>query len=193
MAVSTLHLGKPLRAYKSINNLITSWLSREILMFGLFVWVGFISIFFNNIWTAYLASGLGFILLISIEMLYVSVRSGPKSLLSSGNTIAIALVFASLFGEHMSLLIALLAFKTMIYLIKVGSSLSNITPAIAMVSLVRLILGFVIPFGLIALRNESFSWVLLLSVILGEIIDRLIFYREFKPERPFESYLADVR
>jgi DMSO reductase anchor subunit len=56
-----------------------------------------------------------------------------------------------------------------------------------------LILGFVIPFGLIALRNESFSWVLLLSVILGEIIDRLIFYREFKPERPFESYLADVR
>jgi hypothetical protein len=126
-------------------------------------------------------------------MLYVSVRSGPKSLLSSGNTIAIALVFASLFGEHMSLLIALLAFKTMIYLIKVGSSLSNITPAIAMVSLVRLILGFVIPFGLIALRNESFSWVLLLSVILGEIIDRLIFYREFKPERPFESYLADVR
>lgn len=193
MATSTFHLGKPFRAFKSIINLKTSWLSREILMFGLFSLVGFLALFFEHTTIRIVAFGFGILLLVSIEMLYISVGTGVRSMLSSGNTIAIALVFASLFGGQMSLLIALLAFKTMIYLVKVGGSMSNITPAIAMVSFVRLILGFIIPFGLIALKSANFSWFLFLSIFFGELIDRIMFYKDFKPERPFDKSLADVK
>ena len=48
MAISTLHLGKPMRAYRSIFNLRTSWLSREILFFILFLGSSVIALFVND-------------------------------------------------------------------------------------------------------------------------------------------------
>ncbi len=39
LLASTLHLGRPLRAYRSIARLSTSWLSREVILFGLFVFL----------------------------------------------------------------------------------------------------------------------------------------------------------
>jgi anaerobic dimethyl sulfoxide reductase subunit C (anchor subunit) len=37
LIASALHLGRPLRAYRSIARLTTSWLSREVVLFGIFV------------------------------------------------------------------------------------------------------------------------------------------------------------
>ena len=37
LAVSFLHLGHPLRAYRAVAHISSSWLSREVLLFGLFV------------------------------------------------------------------------------------------------------------------------------------------------------------
>lgn len=37
LAISFLHLGHPLRAYRAIVRVYTSWLSREVLLYGLFV------------------------------------------------------------------------------------------------------------------------------------------------------------
>ncbi|HSB77730.1 MAG TPA: DmsC/YnfH family molybdoenzyme membrane anchor subunit [Candidatus Methylomirabilis sp.] len=37
LLASALHLGRPLRAYRSIARLSTSWLSREVILFGIFV------------------------------------------------------------------------------------------------------------------------------------------------------------
>lgn len=37
LAISFLHLGHPLRAYRAVTRLSSSWLSREVLLFGLFV------------------------------------------------------------------------------------------------------------------------------------------------------------
>lgn len=37
LLASSLHLGRPLRAYRSIARLSTSWLSREVVLFGIFV------------------------------------------------------------------------------------------------------------------------------------------------------------
>ena len=37
LGASSLHLGRPLRAYRSVARLSTSWLSREVALFGIFV------------------------------------------------------------------------------------------------------------------------------------------------------------
>lgn len=37
MAASFLHLGRPLRAYRALGRVATSWLSREVALFGLFL------------------------------------------------------------------------------------------------------------------------------------------------------------
>ncbi len=43
--ISLLHLGHPLRAFMALSNLETSWLSREVAMFSLFLFVTFIQWF----------------------------------------------------------------------------------------------------------------------------------------------------
>lgn len=47
MIISTLHLGSPFKAMNSLNNLATSWLSREIVMTNLF--------FLTTIWGVYVS------------------------------------------------------------------------------------------------------------------------------------------
>ncbi|MDX9770928.1 MAG: DmsC/YnfH family molybdoenzyme membrane anchor subunit [Tenuifilaceae bacterium] len=192
MLASTLHLGKPTRAYLSINNLNTSWLSREILMFGLFMATGFGSKLFPVASLQIVSMVFGVFLLLSIEMLYISVSQGLKTLVTSGNTFGIALVFASLFAQQMDLLIVLLALKTMLFIITIGHSQFKPSAVMALLSLFRISVGFLVPFGLISLKNENFTWVLLAVVVVGEFSDRLAFYYQFKPERPFDEISSSV-
>lgn len=187
MLASTFHLGKPFRAYLSIVNIKTSWLSREILIFGLFMFTGFASKLLHLESLEIASMLVGVLLLISIEMLYATVGRSLKDMISSGSTFGIAIVFAALFAQQMNILIALLALKTMLFLVIAGQGQHKPSAAMAMISLVRLVIGFLIPFGLISLKNESFSWGLLMFIIASELIDRFMFYYEFKPERPFAN------
>ena len=185
MIVSTTHLGKPLRAYLSIVSIKTSWLSREIMMFGLFMISGFFALYTNLWWLTVVAAIVGVLFLISVEMLYFVTRKKGNSFIYSGNTIAIALVFASLFAMQWDMLIALLALKVTLFVINKGAKALGAQPKIALVVLVRLVVGFVIPFGAIVFSEVGFSWFLFLFIVLGEIIDRFMFYNDFEPESLF--------
>jgi Fe-S-cluster-containing dehydrogenase component/DMSO reductase anchor subunit len=187
IVVSTLHLGKPLRAYLSIKNIRSSWLSREIFLFGLFMLSAFGSLMLGLYWLTVVASIFGLLFLFSIEKLYSITKYNFITPIHSANTFAIALIFAALFAQEWNLLIAFLAIKTMIFTINNGVKALEPSPQIALFSLVRLVVGFIVPFGLLVLMNEVFSWVLLLSIILGELIDRLMFYGDFMPEKPFDK------
>lgn len=185
MIISTIHLGKPLRAHMSILNLKTSWLSREILLFGLFMITGFIALL-SDIWWLVIASAIiGFLFLASVEMLYMVTNKKAGFSIHSGNSIAIALVFASLFSMQWDLLIVLIALKVAVYAVTIGTKPKGLSSRIALVSFVRFILGFVVPFGLIAFSEIGFRCILVVSIILSELIDRFLFYHDFEPERPF--------
>lgn len=186
MLASTAHLGKPFRAYKSINNLKTSWLSREILMFGLFVSTAFFSNFLEITLLKYIACGFGALLLFSIEKLYLAVGSGYQKMLNSGNTIFIAIIFSLLFANQMDILSGLLALQTMLFIVKTAHVNQNFSLALGLVAFLRLIFGFIVPFGIIVMGNGRFYFALVASIVIGQIIDRLMFYYEFKPERPFD-------
>ncbi len=185
MVVSTFHLGKPLRAYLSIVNIKTSWLSREILLFGLFLISGFIALLSDVWFLSVSAALLGLLFMIAVEMLYSVTSKKTGHLIHCGNTIAIALVFASLFSMQWDLLIALMALKVAVYAVTIGTKPKGLSSRIALISFARFVLGFVIPFGLIAFSEIGFTAILVMLIILGELIDRFMFYYDFEPERPF--------
>ncbi len=92
IGISTLHLGKPTRAWRAVINIRTSWLSREIILFTLFLaMLGFFFVLprlslWNFLYTApgliQISTGLiGFLCLFSMDRVYDVVRfkSAPST------------------------------------------------------------------------------------------------------------------
>lgn len=186
MLLSTLHLGKPLRAPFSVRNFKTSWLSREILLFGVFAVFGFFSVLFNYIVIDVLAVIFGSLFLIAVEMVYSITQKLYKTPIHSANTILTALTFTLLFSQSWSLLLAILVIKALLFIIRNGTLPAGPSFIIVLISFFRLLAGFILPFGMIAFAQVTVFWVLVTLIILGELIDRLLFYGDFKPERPFD-------
>lgn len=184
MALSTFHLGKPFRAYLSIKNIKSSWLSREILLFGLFMLTGLIALYSKSVLLLYVSSLIGGIFLVSIEMVYSITKKLYKTPIHSANTIVTALTFTALFSQSWSILIVLLALKTVLFTIRTGATEIGPRPLTGMIALARLITGFLIPFGFLAFSEMNFSWLIAVLIISGELIDRILYYGDFKPERP---------
>ncbi|HHY25972.1 MAG TPA: dimethyl sulfoxide reductase anchor subunit [Desulfitobacterium dehalogenans] len=75
LVISIFHLGSPTQAYASVGNLLTSWLSREIVFSGLFLFFWVISILFYRREGAGMALGwltslLGLIAVFSMSSIY---------------------------------------------------------------------------------------------------------------------------
>lgn len=184
LLLSAFHLGKPFRAYLSIKNLKTSWLSREILLYGAFFSVGLIALGFESKIMVIVASVLAFFFLIAVEMVY-SITKKKYNTIHSANTFSIALTFAALFSQNWTVLIALLALKALFFIVRYG--LQNIVQQqyMSIISFFRLVLGFFVPFGYLLFSDMNFSWIFATSIILGEAIDRFMYYGDFELERPF--------
>ncbi|MCC7338960.1 MAG: dimethyl sulfoxide reductase anchor subunit [Pirellulaceae bacterium] len=125
LAAGTLHLGRPLYAFRAILGLRTSWLSREILGFGLFATTSAIYVaasvlvsfqldssfgFSMPSWlpSAFgnLAMSLGLVAVMTSVMIYVATR---RPMWTLGSTTAKFLSTAILLGLPLSLLISLVA------------------------------------------------------------------------------------
>ncbi|MFP4556441.1 MAG: DmsC/YnfH family molybdoenzyme membrane anchor subunit [Bacteroidales bacterium] len=184
---STIHLGKPLRAYRSIKNIRRSWLSREILLFGFFMGLGTIALLFQLKVLLVIAAFAGFIFLGAVEMLYFSIKKGTSLYINSANTVITAMVFLALFLHSWNVLIALLALKTMLFTVKAYKNSFDRFVSIATASLFRLSIGIFVPFFFLVQPDFEFSWIFASYIILGEFIGRLMYYIDFSPERPFDN------
>ncbi|HPJ46636.1 MAG TPA: dimethyl sulfoxide reductase anchor subunit [Tenuifilaceae bacterium] len=187
MLLSTFHLGKPTRAYLSIRNLKTSWLSREILLFGIFMVTGSIALFINSSIVQYVGIAIGFTFLLSIEMVYSVAVKKYKTPVHSSNTILTALTFLTLAGQLWNVLIVMLAIKTLLFTVRTGTDKRSQKLWFSLIVLTRLVAGFIVPFSFIAFRNAEFSVGIILLVAMGELVDRILFYGDFSPERPFSN------
>lgn len=186
LVLSTIHLGKPFRAYLSIKNIRSSWLSREILLFGIFLLFSLLALWFESGVFLIVASILALLFLISIEKVY-STTNQKYNIIHSANTLYIAFTFAALFTQSWTVLIVILSLKTLFFILKHGIQQIVYHRYISFISFFRLMFGLIIPFGYLLLLDMSFSWYLAGSIILGEAIDRLLYYSDFVPERPFDK------
>lgn len=175
---SLLHLGKKQRAWRAILNIRGSWLSREILFFGLFLGSLTVDLFLFDL-PDLLVIMMGFGLLLSIDMLYQTATWRWKTKLHSAQVMWIA--------------------------ISVFFLLKGMLPAFGVIGFLRILLYFYRKTTPVA-RGQFMAWLRLtllagavvfgfyqsfgMSIMLfaaGEILDRIEFYNELKVSHPQEE------
>ena len=171
-ALSSLHLGKKLRMWRAVLNIKHSWLSREIFFFGLYFLAMVTDFFLFNL-NYYVVLIPGALTLLSIDMLYQPVQQKWRMPFHSGQSIFISTsLFLLLFHFYWLLLVFIL--------IRLGIQLYSMlvdNPPQKMNALILIRWGM-IDLAIIFLFFDLPYIFIFLVFLLGELFDRILFYKE---------------
>jgi len=187
MGLSTIHLGRKLRAWRAILNWRNSWLSREIIFFSVFM--GLAALYLLAWPGSKLIGGMaalaGFAALFSIDKVYRAIpQPGPAPSWHSAGVLLTGLYLAGLFSGN-GLLFGLAGLvKLGLYAHRKIRFQKQGRPARPSLSLLRVGLGFALP-GLVGLEisTGAFGYAAA-GVMVGEIIDRCEYYLELEVVTP---------
>lgn len=175
MGLSSLHLGKPFRAYRSIFNIKTSWLSREIVLYSLFIGISSLVFLINSsIFLISFAVLVGLMLLVAIEFVYAVADKTYRTPIHSANTILTAITFGFLLSNFSNFAIVLLAIKAVLFLIRYAFK-QNIGLIVLIFGFIRFFLGILMPLVGLMIINAP-SVVLVVPFVFAEMIDRFDYY-----------------
>lgn len=182
---SLFHLGKPLRAIRALLHVKSSWLSREIALFGLFAFSGLLYVFTEKHALFWFSVVVGTVFLISLEMVYHLVRKNYSTPIHSANTLLTASTLFSLITLSKAFVL-LATIKLLLYLVR-HAYIQKFNPKNVIFSLIRF-LGILIPlvgllFGLIPENIAPF----IILFLIGEFIDRYEYYASIDTHNPFQS------
>lgn len=175
---SMFHLGKPLRAWMSIRNMFTSPLSREIILFLAFSMLSACAIYFNNPPLLIISSVSGLILLITIDSVYLFADKSYRIVFHSGQTFLSSLLIISFLSDSVAPFIFISVIKTTFLI--TGMSYNRFRDEFNGLRYLRLALLVVVDIGIISRRMERDALVTILF-LSGELLDRILFYTDFKP------------
>ncbi len=197
MALSTSHLGNKIKAYRAILNFKTSWLSREIVFVSSFLGL---SIFYILIPTASSILGwitifAGFLALFSIDMLYGVALTKIPLHFHSASTFLTAIFLFGVFTLSPTIIVIFAVIKLTLYVYRKFIFFRNSYSTLPLASFFRIILGFIVPLIIFLSTNDSSGDLfitIILSVVLGEIIDRCEFYAELDIITPGKQINMDL-
>jgi Fe-S-cluster-containing dehydrogenase component len=186
LLVSAAHLGRKSRVWRAGLNVPTSWLSREVLLFGGFLAVGTASLHpaVEATWPGWLAVMLGLGAALAADMVYrvASVRWMAGSL-HSALLLPTALLLAAAWGGAIRAALVISTMKMALYLIRALARRRQGDPIGALTSMSRV--------GMLALGS---SWLAvdpvaggigpLLLIATSELIDRFGYYDELEIPTP---------
>ncbi len=196
---SIFHLGNPLGSIRSLTNLKVSWLSREILFFGIYnllLLFDFILRFNDHclLWVSVGASMAGMIALFTSAMIYIS-----PGFLALNSPVPVLFFFstASILGLGVLTLIlpagSCLVLKPYVAgTLVCGGLIHLLIPSFwlsgnqalkstakahygSVLFWIRIVLGFILPIGFLP-ANVKHTLPLVLFIVTGEILGRMIFF-----------------
>lgn len=176
--ISLFHLGKRLRAWRAISNLRRSPLSREIALFIIYSVVSFIAVFFQLPGFLIVSSIVGLVLLIVIDSVYIYADKRKSVIMHSGQTFLSALLIVSFFTGIVLpfIFIALIKLAASAYSLSFNK-INNINFVIRFLRIALLLVT-----GVSLVSEISYPDPVISSIFLiGELIDRIIFYIDFSP------------
>jgi Fe-S-cluster-containing dehydrogenase component/DMSO reductase anchor subunit len=191
MAVSALHLGRPARAWRAAFGLRTSWVSREIAAFSVFMGLGVLHL--SGLLPAravgWFAAAFGLATLAAMDMVYrvrgQEVAAVPHSAMA---TLTAAYLTAILAGSVDAALVLALA-KTVLYQLRKLRG-QGITSWVA--SAARLGFGMLLPLVAWPAGSATLPHALLALVLLGELLDRAELYAELAFLTPRRQAARDL-
>jgi Fe-S-cluster-containing dehydrogenase component/DMSO reductase anchor subunit len=176
--ISLFHLGRPLKAWRSVANLKSSPLSREISLFTVYFVISFITVTLKFPFLLITSSIIGLILLITIDTVYIYADKRRTLVTHSGQTFLSALLIVSFLSGTLIpfIFIALIKLAASLYNVT-GNKISEFSFGIRFLRLAILLIT-----AASFISNISFRDPVLVSLFLtGELIDRLIYYHDFDP------------
>jgi DMSO reductase anchor subunit len=190
--LSTLHLGRPLRAWRALLNPRRSWLSREVLLFPLFLAL-VAAIPFAGAAAGTLgrvASVVGFAALFAMDRVYSVTRTTGLAA-HSAQVLLTGALFLGLLASQGTLVLTVMALKIALYAIRKVRLFRASRPwrpgwSLARICLALPVLAWVAPGASPALQTLA-----LLALVAGECIDRGEYYVELEPPTPAAQMAKD--
>lgn len=176
--LSTLHLGRKLRMWRSILNIKNSWLSREILFFGLFMAVTIIHFYFYSL-PVWIFIGSGLALSISIDMLYQPAHWKWKLKIHSAQIMMMSLTLILLLLNQELLFTVILGIRLILFVLRKMDKKQFAIQEIK--DVIRITGAFM---AAILMHFEYPFWTVIISFALGEILDRIDYYNELTVPDP---------
>jgi Fe-S-cluster-containing dehydrogenase component len=176
--ISLFHTGKLFRAWRSLSNLRTSPLSREIAIFLIYSMISVPAVFFELPALLIASSAVGLILLIAIDSVYIYADRSKSVIIHSGQTFMSSLLIISFFtGSSIPFIfVALIKIVFSVYNLSAGRR----NGAGFLIKFSRLALLVVAGISLITGISYPGTAIALLF-LTGEFLDRINYYIDFKP------------
>ncbi|MCX6142652.1 MAG: dimethyl sulfoxide reductase anchor subunit [Ignavibacteriales bacterium] len=188
--VSIVHLGKPLRAWRALANVHTSWLSREIVAFTLFLGgSGLFLLVWPSMLLGIISVLLGLATLVSVDMVYTIVDRRIILLEKSGSIVVTGILLFAVLAQVPVLSVVMLVGNGVVYIRELLTTGQKNLQRL-FVSSVRIAVGFILPLILLGVRGDFLF--LAMFVLIGEGINRAEFYLDLDivtPHRQIESDL----
>jgi len=187
--ISTLHLGRPERAWRAMRGFGSSWLSREIVIYGAFVGLlGLQVVMPNTAGVAETAALVGWLALVAVDRVYDPVRCPRSMPAHSADVLGMAaLLTAVLLGQLLVVLVI-----ASIRLLLFGLRQTALRPRFQQWwgrTAIRVLPPAI---GLALMAVGGNVWTSLVLISLGEIADRVLFYLELQPTTISESIAGDL-
>jgi Fe-S-cluster-containing dehydrogenase component/DMSO reductase anchor subunit len=202
MVLSTVHLGKKSRALYAVRNFATSWLSREIVLFSLFLGISFIYLQFlpNLLAVGWAAVFIGFLSLFAVDRIYQAAMQVTPLNFHSAHTLFDGLFLTGVFIGNIFIFSIPGLIKLFLYLYRKFHFKQQERDPRFLISLLRIVFGFIIPVIIFVSRPGfpadmkiiGIYGLLIASVIIGELIDRIEYYDELDIVTPPKQMIIDL-
>jgi ferredoxin len=184
LAVSTLHLGRKLQAWRAVRNLPGSRLSREVAAYGGFLGASALALGASpDARLPMVATGvLGLVALFSMDRVYDPVRPSWARPVHSADAVLTGPLFAAVLLRWPLAFTALALIKLLLYLGRKRNEDPDVRPLTRALILGRVLVGLVLPSTLWWLGSGP-GWIFPF-VALGEALDRGELYHELEIPTP---------
>ncbi|MEN8163677.1 MAG: DmsC/YnfH family molybdoenzyme membrane anchor subunit [Acidobacteriota bacterium] len=187
--ISTLHLGRPERAWRAAAGFASSWLSREIVVYGVFVTLLGLQVVVPEVTgVAQTAAVVGWLTLFAVDRVYDPVRRPRSMPVHSADVLGIAALLTVVLLGQLSLALLIAGGRLLLYGLRQRNFRSGFQHRWVETA-IRVILPAV-GLGLMAVGGGR--WAPLILVGVGEIADRLFFYLDLRPPTVAETVTSDL-
>lgn len=175
---SLFHLKTPVKAWRSLNNIINSPLSREIVLFLICMIFLFVSLLFNDQALRIITVIAGLLLLIAIDNVYTYSDRSLFLLFHSGQSFLTGLLIASFIMKAVIAFVFIASIKLLFNLLVLyRTGAKDVYFAVRFVRIALLIISFmVIITGLEKRLIAGYT-----IFITGELLERMLYYVDFEP------------
>jgi len=192
--ISLLHLGRKMRAFRAILNSRRSWLSREILFFSIFALLISVKLMGgnNSFYLELAAAFFGIYALYAMDQVYRILPGRDKGKWHSASVLLTALLWVSVISGYDIGWVILLTIKAWLFF-RYHFSLSSprSSPVFNMLIIIRMVAGFIIlPLGIYFTVLSGI--ISILTLMIAEITDRILFYLGLCVTSPAEKMIRDL-